>query len=207
MGFGTETFREYYDPSFPLTYRLVERPIYHCYYLGQYPWHWDYENYCPRSPGPSWPPWEMPKEIRDLIDKAPREKWTGPRLGPYEGTPGIPGVTGVTLENLSEEDLILFHGKQKYTNYAVQVAFQEWLDTRLKNCIAQNYPPPGWKPKRQVNNMDWPGKPIKSLDPPIPMGRRALPPGIEQTTTNVTASMYFTPVGREDGLTLDLEIT
>jgi hypothetical protein len=152
-------------------------------------------------------PWQEPDETRKLISEAPKEEWKGPRRGPYEGTPGIPGVTGVTLENLDEEELIFYHGKLKTGNYLAQVSFQEWLNTRLKNCIAQKYPPAGWKPTRKVNDMDWPGKPIRSLDPPIPQGRRARPPGIEETTTNVTASLYFSPPEREDGLTLDLEIT
>jgi hypothetical protein len=182
-----------------------------CYYLGQYPWHWDYQNYLPMPPVGNFLTYTLPIEISNLIMEAPREEWKGPRLGPYTGTPGVPGVEGVTLENLSEDEFIFYHGKQKYTNYLVQRWFTYWLSTRLKNCIAQKYPPAGWKPKVKVResgaDFDWPGNPIKSLDPPSPMGRRALPPGIEQTTVNISTSLYFSPPEREDGLTLDLEIT
>lgn len=203
--------REWYVEKGVTLWRIKDLDPNSCYYLGQYPWHWDYEFGSPLPPGPGMIAWTRPTEIRKLISEAPKEKWTGPQRGPYEGTPGIPGVTGVTLENLSEEEMIFYHGKLKYANYLSQMSFQEWLNTRLKNCIAQKYPPPGWKPKVRVReagtDMDWPGEPIRSLDPPIPMGRRALPPGVEQTTTSVTMALYFSPPDREDGMTLDLEIT
>lgn len=182
-----------------------------CYYLGQYPWHWSYEwgHAIPPMGGTFHEPFD--KKIRDLIAAQKDEPWTGPHNGPYEGTPGIPGEYGITLENLDEEELIFYYGKRKYGNYLAQQEFTDHLNTRLKNCIAQNYPPQGWKPKVKVReagaDFDWPGNPVKSLDPPIPMGRRALPPGMEQTTTSVTAALYYSPPEREDGLTLDLEIT
>lgn len=50
VGFGFETIKVIPNPDFPWNYTLKEVPIYHCYYLGRYPWHWDYQNYRPIPP-------------------------------------------------------------------------------------------------------------------------------------------------------------
>lgn len=192
-------------------WRIKDLDPHSCYYLGQYPYHWDYEWGCPVAPMGGDLYHQSDKKISDLIASQQEEPWSGPHQGPYEGPTGGTGVRPDILENLDEDEFIFYHGKRKYGNYLAQLQFQENLDTRLKKCIDQKYPPPGWKPKVRVREagteFDWPGEPIRSLDPPTPMGPRAKPPGVEQTTVNASMTLYFSPPDREDGLTIDLEIT
>lgn len=184
-----------------MLWRIKDLEPHSCYYLGQYPWHWDYEMCAPRPPGPGMIAWEMPAEIRKLYDEAPKETWTGPHIGPYTGTPGVPGVEGVTLKNLSEEEFIFYHGKLKYANYLAQQSFTEWLNTRLKKCIAANWPPTEWKPKIKTPYGDWPGKPFTELDIPTPTV-----PHVKLPRLMMSMGLYFSRYDRPDGLTLDLEI-
>lgn len=199
------SIREYYILYGHPAYRSRDLEPHSCYYLGQYPWHWNYEYGCPMPPvgGSTYQPADL--KIRSLIEAQKAEPWTGPRMGPYEGTTGGTGLSTELLANYDEEDFIFYHGKRKYGNYLAQQQFENDLTTRLKKCIRLKYPPEEWLPKVKVKTpqgvAEWPGKPFKELDIPTPTAPRGRYP-----KRVIHLGLNYSPYTREDGLTLYLEI-
>lgn len=199
------SIREYYILYGHPAYRPRDLEPHSCYYLGQYPWHWNYEYGCPMPPvgGSTYQPSD-PK-IRGLIEAQRAEPWTGPRLGPYEGPTGGTDLSPDLLKNYDEEDFIFYHGKKKYGNYLAQLNFENDLSTRLKKCLRQNYPPEEWLPKVKVKTpqgvAEWPGKPFKELNTPTPTAPKGKYP-----KRVIHLGLNYSPQTREDGLTLYLEI-
>jgi hypothetical protein len=199
------SIREYYVERGATLYKSVDLEPHSCYYLGQYPWHWNYENGVAIAPGGGFPYQPTDPKIQALIEAQKGEPWTGPRLGPYEGTTGGTGLSPELLENYDEDDFIFYQGRKKYGNYLAQLDFQNYLNTRLKKCIRSNYPPEEWLPKVKVKTpqgvAEWPGKPFKELDVPTPTAPKGKYP-----KRVIHLGLNYSPYTREDGLTLYLEI-
>ena len=217
------------DPKQPWYWIVQDLTPHHCYYLGQYPWYWDYNYYCTKSPDGRLivpPQTEAVKKILASPGFAPARtfvyspkvivfgvetgggRWVEKKnILPFGMTPSYPDVEYDLYKTREEEENRFFLGDPIVNTWNEQLAVIDFINNRFTNCLARLYPPPDKIPKGVVRTKDgdfqWPGKPLDQIQRPLPEPSKYLPPEMTQTKISIITTLAFSPAGRPDGLTLE----
>lgn len=223
----------YPDPKDPWYYvPLVLTPS-HCYYLGQYPWYWDFNYYCARSPDGRMlvpPQTEVVKKILGSPGFAPARtfeyspkvmlygvetgggRWVEKKvITPWGMTETYQDLNFDLYKTRDEEENRFFLGDAIVNTWNEQRAVADVISAKFKNCIARLYPPPEKILKGAVRtkngDFSWPGKPLDQIQRPLPEPSKYLPPELTQTIVSIKTTLAFSPAGRPDGLTLETTLS
>lgn len=225
--------RVFPDPKDPWLWVTQDLTPNHCYYLGQYPWYWDYNYYCARSPDGRLivpPQTEAVKKILTSPGFAPARtfeyspkvivfgvemgggRWVEKKnISPFGMAPSYPGLEYDLYSGRDEEENRWFLGDAIVDTWNEQLAIAAFIDARFKNCLARLYPPPEKIPSGVVRtkngDFSWPGKPMDQIQRPLPEPSKYLPPEMAQTKISVRTTLAFSPAGRPDGLTLETTLS
>jgi len=220
------SIRIWYETAGVWAWETRDLKPYSCYYLGRYPWYWDFDYFRVVSPHGSTPiPVQTPEVYNYLITvmetvtdpitlkkitrrkKSPLGEFSFPKvrnLQPFGFAPSYPGIEWDIYKLRPQEENIYFLGPKPVYTWNEQQALTNYMDKRFKECLAKKYPPPVRKPKRIVQApegpAEWPGIPMNQLKTPTP-GMPGPPPKMQ-----LQLIFTYTPPKRPDGLWTTLEI-
>jgi len=175
-----------------------------CYYLGRWPWCWDFDFYRVISPHGSTP---IPPQTKAVYEKLTSPGFVFPKgrhILPFNLTTFTWTEAWIPIEAYTDEDLKFYFGDHMALNLREQEAISKYITERLKKCTEKKYPPSERKPRRIIQTpegpVEWPGKPMSELTTPTP--------GMPLPTPKMQLQLILTysPPKRPDGLWTILEI-
>jgi hypothetical protein len=196
-------------PEYPWYYEAKNLIPNSCYYMGQFPIYWDYNQGMPIAPSGLLytliPIPALPLSAEGLTAKLK----SSPRITPFSMTPSLFSGEYLPLHIYTRDDLTFFHGKNAAENVGRQQAFIKQRKLMRDDCLKKRYPAPASEAKREVQTdqgpKDWPGKEIKDLTLPTP----GPPPGVPLgAPLPATLTLFFgeTVPTRPDGMSLTLSL-
>lgn len=129
-------------------FKWITLPSPQCYYLGKFPWYWDFYYGMPISPsGKTWTyiPIKAPYLPTAFGIHPPRPPGQI-KIFPME--PSVISGEYLPLSVYTREDISFFHGDSGLINLERQVAFLNARELRMFSCRLKMYEnPPSFKPK------------------------------------------------------------
>ena len=136
--FRAEYIRTWPFPEYPWYYRDVELTSPSCFYLGRFPYYWDYQYGFPR-----WPHGKIMDHIPIRAAAMPPVLNFKPAppvqpTQPFSMTPSVYTNEYLPMNIYTRQDISFFHGEAALQNIDRQTAFIEERKRMLQDCLKKN---------------------------------------------------------------------
>lgn len=165
------TIRNYFDPTNPWRYEIADLQPHQCYFLGTFPWYWNFRTHTAVHP--------MTSYDENSVQFQMRLQWKD--------------IDSRILEAYTDEEIKFFHGEEALKSITAQRKFLIYLGNRLNDCLKEYYPKEAKPTPGTVMTPDglknWPGVQMTELR--LPGTNPPFQPGPGQKIIKVILSVSF----------------